>query len=301
MDTYTYSLSDDKVIIPSSMQLATAQQEILKYQERAVTEPNSNASNVLKEKTQILTDLLKQDKERAKIRIDELVSSARQLTTELTTSLTAVPIHPYQRLLHEYLGPNFICPTIHELTIPTDFSPARCKAQIKQASKKMLEHELTQFQTLTAEIMDTSYEGVKTQNLNNAFAVLSSTAEGNQYVIDQEKFKQYLTFAETVKSMSIDYVRENSIIVAKKLLAEFTRIFGADLEPEASRSFNKESSPIEYAAKQSSKMLTDMLNKYDSENGTSAMSLVEQTARAKELFSNSKTEYSLEDDLVSRS
>jgi hypothetical protein len=210
--------------------IVQAQQMALEYisrqQPKSLQEAEKENSyiNEIQQKAESLARLLQVDKERARTTINELVSSAQTMTSSLVNDLTATPLHPYQKLLHDYLGPNFICPSIKDLTIPQNFSPQICLTELEEFANEVQLLRTDQFARLSAEAMDTSFEGITSENLNNAFAVLSSTAEGERYVINHERLKDHLKFFETVKNIPTDYIIKNPIEVAKKMLAEFTRI-----------------------------------------------------------------------------
>jgi hypothetical protein len=285
MQTLMYSLSDNQLMPPSQEQIAMAQQSMFAYQESAASLTNPEIDEEIRAKSSMLASLLRQDKEQAKIKIDELVSSARQMTSQLTHSLTSVPVHPYQRLLYDYLGPDFICPSIDDLTIPQDFNPARCLTQLENIANNVSELQLSQYAVLSAEAMKPSFNGTISDNLNNAFAVLSSTASGDRFVVDDIKLKQHLTFAETVKNIPTDYVLKNPILVAKKILAEFTKIHHkADSISEKVKVSEKVSKEplLDNVAVNSTKSLQDMVFDYDMHNQAEDPNYVPLTKRSAE-------------------
>ena len=226
MENLTNSLSSYQVATISQEQITAAQQMFLDYIDRspASGEQVPDVGVELQTKVNDFVELLRTNKEQAQLTISQLVSSANSMTADLTTALTAVPVHPYEKLVYEYLGPNFICPTIQELAIPNNFCSQKCLVEIESIAKEVGALQTSQFDRMSAEAMDTSFYGITSENLNNAFAVLSSTAEGDRYVIDRAKLTQHLRFVETVKGIPIDYVLKNPLEVAKKMLAEFTRI-----------------------------------------------------------------------------
>ena len=64
----------------------------------------------------------------------------------------------------------------------------------------------TQLQIMSAEAADTSFAGITSQNLGNAFAVLSTTANGQEYIIDRKKAAEHLEFIEIVNNVPTDYI-----------------------------------------------------------------------------------------------
>ena len=233
MENLINSLSGTQIAIQpqladiSQEQLTVAQQLYIDYIDkgRAANSPEtSTVTQELEIKMHEFTELLRKNKEQAQITISQLVSSANCMTADLKAALTAVPVHPYEKLIHEYLGPNFICPSITDLTIPKNFCAQQCLGDLEAIVKDVGELQTNQFNLMSAEAMDTSFYGITSENLNNAFAILSSTPNGNQYVIDNNRLAEHLKFVETVKSIPVDYVLKNPLEVAKKMISEFVRI-----------------------------------------------------------------------------
>jgi hypothetical protein len=173
-----------------------------------------------------LPTLLKQDQAKAQRLIKDLVASAKALTHHTASSLSAVPIHPYEKLIYDYLGPNFIAPTIDQYLVPGNFSPVVSVRELEKISRKTSEIEMSQYACMSAEAMNLSFDGTfATENLNNAFAVPSVDSEGKQtFVIDKERLAEHLKFAEMVKNIPTDYIVKNPLMVAKIILSEFIRI-----------------------------------------------------------------------------
>jgi hypothetical protein len=139
-----------------------------------------------------LPTLLKQDQVKAQRLIKDLVASAKALTHDTASSLSAVPIHPYEKLIYDYLGPNFIAPTIDQYLVPSNFSPVVSVRELEKISRKTSVIEMSQYACMSAEAMNLSFDGTfTTENLNNAFAVPSVDSEGNQtFVIDKERLAE---------------------------------------------------------------------------------------------------------------
>ena len=237
MENLTNSLSSSQLINITPEQLTAAQQMYIDFIDKQQsakipTERKFDQSVELQARVEEFADLLRKNKEQAQLTIGQLISSANSMTATLVTALTSAPLHPYEKLLYDYLGPNFICPSITDLTIPENFCPKQCLVELENVAQQVGALQTNHFARLSAEAMDTSFYGITSENLNNAFAVLSSTAKGEQYVIDADKLKQHLIFVETVKSIPVDYVLKNPLEVAKKMLAEFTKIHNPILEAD---------------------------------------------------------------------
>lgn len=202
METFTESLSFDEQVVPLSTEITESQE---------LTVP-------------LLRNLIIEDQEKAKLTIQTLLSSVNQTRSAMNDSLMSGPVHPYYKMLEEYLGKNYICPTIDDLALPTNFCPIQTTADLAKVSQKYTDLIFTQFNQITAEAFDTNFPGITSQHLGHAFATLSATANGQEMVIDRSKVAKQLTFAEVVRSLPVDYIIQNPIEVAQKLLSQFVSI-----------------------------------------------------------------------------
>jgi hypothetical protein len=176
------------------------------------------------------TTLLQADKEKAKKIIDSLVSSAKQMTSTISDSLTSTPVHPYEKLLHEYLGPNHKPNSIEQYSIPEDFNFFSYTKKLRIVSESNHQLQMTQMAVLSAEAFNSTFDGTfDTENLNNAFAEPVATPDGKQeFVINETRLKEHLEFIEMVKNIPKDYILKNPLEVAKKMISEFVRIHFPD-------------------------------------------------------------------------
>jgi uncharacterized protein YaaR (DUF327 family) len=214
-----------KKTIPSSYQdiLTKIQQQTLNRDE-IMSQAEQDIAAV--ESAEKFTTLLQSDKEKAKRIIDSLVSSAKQMTSTINASLTSTPLHPYEKLIHEYLGPNYKPNTIQEYSIPDNFSFFNSIKQLRIAAEANHQLQMTQMAVLSAEAANPTFDGTfDTENLNNAFAEPVNTPDGKQtFVINETKLKEHLAFMEMVKNIPRDYILKNPLEVAKKMISEFIRI-----------------------------------------------------------------------------
>lgn len=180
------------------------------------------------------TTLLQTDKNKAQKIIGKLVSSAKEITSTITNTLTSVPIHPYEKLLYEYLGPKFKPRSIEDYSIPADYNPYSCLRDLRLIAESNHQIQMSQMAQLTAEAILPTFDGTfATENLNNAFAEPVIRPDGKkQFVINEVRLKEHLEFVEMVKAIPVDYILKNPIEVAKKMLSEFTRIHKPSKEVE---------------------------------------------------------------------
>ena len=86
------ALTVKKFPIPSYQDVLTKIQQQAINQDSLLEEVEKDFAAI--EDVKKFTTLLEKDKAKAKLLIDNLVSSAREMTTSITTSLTSVPVHP---------------------------------------------------------------------------------------------------------------------------------------------------------------------------------------------------------------
>lgn len=160
-----------------------------------------------------------QDRDLAFSLINELILSAIEFNKQILEPLQG-PICPYQRTLWEYLGPNYRYPTIKELTIPITFSYPAVYKNISVFQNKVEEQTFEHLDIMVKEAAETSFVGITSQNLGNAFSVLS----GHQYIIDRAKLSKHLEFGEIVRNLPQDYIDDYPYLTAYKLLAKYSDI-----------------------------------------------------------------------------
>jgi hypothetical protein len=164
------------------------------------------------------------DREIALQQIEAYIAELEIHTEQILKSTFEGPICPYEATLLEYLGPKFKCPTIHDLPFPLHFSAEEAVEEILTIGDQYHNQMITHLQMMSAEAVDTSFPGITSENLGNAFAVLSATDKGEEYVIDRNKTAQFLEFAEIVKNIPSDYIIENPVEVAQKLIHRYLEI-----------------------------------------------------------------------------
>ena len=153
-----------------------------------------------------------------------LLSSIQQFKQNIQDNILSGPVCPYQKTLNEYLGLDFKCPSIHSLTILPDYSVEKAVGLLTNIGDKHTDQMLTHLAVMTAEAADTGFPGITSQHLGNAFAVLSTTTNGQEYVINKPKLAKHLEFAEIVKSIPVEYIKQNPVIVAQKLVSRYIEI-----------------------------------------------------------------------------
>lgn len=127
---------------------------------------------------------------------------------------------PYQRTLTEYLGPNYKIPSINDLTLPPTFSYPATMQTISEFQNKTHEKMSDHLNIMVKEAADTSFVGITSENLGNAFAVLS----GSKYVIDKEKLAKHLEFDEILRNLPQDVIEDQPYLTAFKLICRYNEI-----------------------------------------------------------------------------
>jgi hypothetical protein len=218
------ALTVKKFPIPSYQDVLTKIQQQAINQDNLLQEVEEDFAAI--EDIKNFTTILEKDKEKAKKIIDSLVSSAKEMTSAITTSLTSVPVHPYEKLIYEYLGPDYKSKQIQDYSIPDSFNPFTSTKELRIIAEANQQLQMTQMAILSAEATNPTFDGTfATENLNNAFAEPVNTSDSKQqFVINEVKLKEHLEFIEMVKSIPVDYILKNPLEVAKKMISEFVRI-----------------------------------------------------------------------------
>lgn len=162
---------------------------------------------------------LEKDKQKAKELIQSLVEAAKATKQEFAKELNSKPIHPYERMIQEYLGKNFKPTPIEDIAIEPDLDLIQVLAKITELSRKLHEKAMLQVRKMTEQALDTTFPGITSEALGTAFATLS----GDEFVVDHEMMKRHLQFVETIRAFPVDYVVKYPYESAKKLVSEFLR------------------------------------------------------------------------------
>ena len=144
--------------------------------------------------------------------LQQVLSSSRLLREQFQFELSALPIHPYQKLLAQYFEPGEQVLSIENVPTPLSFNPITTTSQITAISKKFYEATIEQANALTAENIPETC---------NAFAVLS----GEEFIVDHQRVKNHLTFLEMSKAITVEMIEKNPQEVAKRVLSEFVRLY----------------------------------------------------------------------------
>lgn len=163
--------------------------------------------------------LLLEDRYKALTLLNELILSAEAFNEIITADLKG-PVCPYQKTLDQYLGVDFKCPSITDIILPPTFSLPAIKNQITQFQIKTETKMLDHLEIMTKEAADTTFPGITSENLGNAFAILS----GNKYVIDKAKLSQHLEFGEIIRNLPQKYIEEQPYLTAFRVLARYSEI-----------------------------------------------------------------------------
>lgn len=228
MDTSVESISSQSLVVPS--------QKIVLYNNTETVEltgskpiyslvpPTTEPFSIDEDSLFSPNPLILADRNKALQTIQTLLSTVQTLKEKIHDTLLAGPICPYQQTLLEYLGPNYQCPAIQDIPYPKTFSTQVAITSIDVIANKYDDILLSQLSVMSAEAADTNFVGITSENLGHAFAVLSSTANGQEYVIDRVKTANHLEFAEIVRNIPVDYIIQNPLVVAHKLISRYIEI-----------------------------------------------------------------------------
>lgn len=138
-----------------------------------------------------------------------LTHTVTSLEQSIEASLSAIPIHPYERLKYEYFGPDHCFKCLDDIEEPEKIPFERCIEYIKQKSDEALS---TTFHNLTCCEEDKIY---------TAFACCS----GDKLMPDHNRQKKYIEFLEIARNIPIEEItEENYMSVAKKLISQYMQV-----------------------------------------------------------------------------
>lgn len=163
---------------------------------------------------------LNQDRQKAKKMIDDLVAQARATKQEFLKEHADKPLHPYERMIHEYLGKDFKPRTIEEMPLEPGIDPLKVVAHITDLSRSLQEKSMKQVTAIVQQALDTTFPGITSEALGSAFGMLS----GNEFIIDHKMTAKHLEFCENLRNISVDYVIAHPYEAAKRILSEFMRV-----------------------------------------------------------------------------
>ncbi len=164
------------------------------------------------------------DRNKALETINSMLSSINALKQDFQTKKEQEIVCPYEKTKAEYLGTNYIVPTIHDLMVPANFTEKIAVHSALIIGKHYTDSMITKLQQMSAEAVDLSFAGIKTEALGNAFSVLSATANGKTWVEDRKKAAAHIEFAEIVRNIPVKDILDDPMTVAKKLLTRYMEI-----------------------------------------------------------------------------
>ena len=156
--------------------------------------------------------------------MDELLENLKAFEKELDDQIKATDVCPYQQTLNEFLGTGFVCPSIHDLPQPENYDAEASVRRIFEINERQHNLFLAQMEVLAAEAADTSFPGITSQHLNNAFASLSTTANGQEFVLDRQRFANHLEWLEIIRNLEVEDILKDPYIISQKLVDRFIEV-----------------------------------------------------------------------------
>ena len=162
------------------------------------------------------------DQTAAALTVQALLSSVRATRQEREAALSAVPSNPFDRLKLEYLGSDYKSITLQDLPQPLDFNPNGV-LQVSQTIEGIRE-TFNKTAHSHCEYLLSNTNSITCSNLGHAFATLSSTADGDQFIIDKEKFANQIKFADFICNLDLSQVEENPVLAAQRIVRYFAEL-----------------------------------------------------------------------------
>jgi hypothetical protein len=134
--------------------------------------------------------------------------SPQAIQDAITAATSGIPIHPYDRLKYEYLGPDYIPKTLEDVEDPGELPVMECVNYIKQKGQEV---QSTLFHNLTC---------AKELQLDTVYSYVS----GDEVVYNISKQRSILEFFEFAKTIKpSDITDENCNEIARKLMCEYIK------------------------------------------------------------------------------
>lgn len=158
-------------------------------------------------------------KEELNVKTQEIIDRLEKTKNEIMHSLTSVPMHPYDRLKHEYLEDGYMPIDLDSVEVPEDFSPDTTIQAITAITQQYDDITDCQIQMLSSCIENK--QPMNDPNIGNVFTVLS----GDAFVIDRPKMKSHLEFIEFLRNIPIYKIEQAPELVCKKILTQYLKSY----------------------------------------------------------------------------
>ena len=150
--------------------------------------------------------------------INQALSGIRQARLTLNDSLTSGPVHPYDKLKHQYLTQKGLSAlSIDEIEAPLDFDVEKAAAEIENIQKRLNDESYDRLETisLSYHVMD------DLMGVTNPFTTLS----GDTYVVDENRVSNHLMFLELVSNLSPIAIERNPQEIAQKVITQYIKTY----------------------------------------------------------------------------
>ena len=141
--------------------------------------------------------------------LTSLTHTVTSLEQEMTAALSAVPLHPYERLKYDYFGADYVFKKFEDVEEVDDIPLDNCLEYIKNKNKELM---CTAFHNLTC---------CDEEKVRTAFTQMSCGC----VIPDHDKQRNYIEFTEMVRNIPINSITDfNYLPIAKKLISEYIKV-----------------------------------------------------------------------------
>jgi hypothetical protein len=144
--------------------------------------------------------------------IADILSASDELCAYFDAIIANTPVHPYERLMKEYISPDCQMLSLSDVTCPEDFCLSSVAAEITAIAVKYSDLFELHTQALSTDKMEEVY---------TAFAMPS----GENFIVDSAKVTNHLQFVNMVNSIPLELVDADPVMVAKKLLTQYIKTY----------------------------------------------------------------------------
>lgn len=148
--------------------------------------------------------------------IQQLLSTTRQVKEKLLSSLSGIPVHPFERLKTQYLPEQTEPLSIEKCNRPSNFCIRTCSQQISSISVEFSTEWNEQLTHLS------SCEIVKEADIPcNAFLSLSE----NTFVVDETRAAKHLQFVDMINNIPVHLYEQRPLEIAEILITQFIETY----------------------------------------------------------------------------
>jgi len=149
--------------------------------------------------------------------IQSLLSSLRQVNADIAAAREEIPTDPYERLKWEHCHRDAEPFDFHSIEVPEDFCMQKAHKALLDISSKHTDNFSNHLETA----MTSGFNISDHPHFGNAFAAV---IEDGTFQIDKDKITKHFQFLDMVRSVPIEYIKNNPEEFNKRVVSKFIEI-----------------------------------------------------------------------------